>query len=388
MTTLCSIPGLDIVVDGVPTRVRPATTAVVVGPDDDDRTTTTTAPPPYDWSFVDMVYLITCPNADPGSERLTKARGILQEVGLWDRVKVMEFDTDDEDRVRGCYNSHIAVLQDAQETLRLRRQEANGSWFQDLFQSWSASNNGAAVVDRNNNSDARLPKVLVFEDNLELTGNLKQSVLDEVADFTDEADWDMIHLAYTSYVPNLVVERCAPGLARLYSGVGSALGTTSYVISLNGLDAVLREHAARDDAYYGQAIPDVMARLFPTDRYAAVPTPFCRAYTVKSLVNPQLDDLRSLLFRPRLYTQVESLLVVTGLSTNTLLPLVVGVLLSLSLVSGSVTYGAVTEVLRTGTYTSGNVLLPVVSSLFSLLSLAIIGQGVALAPKPVNVDQE
>ena len=67
---------------------------------------------------------------------------------------------------------------------------------------------------------------------------------------------------------------------------------------------------------YVDAIPNVMARLFPDSRFAAYPMPFHRAAAVKSLVNGQLDSLRALLFKPEIYTWWERLLVGTGLSTN------------------------------------------------------------------------
>jgi hypothetical protein len=44
------------------------------------------------WDFVDNVYLITYPNSDPNSERLNKAKGILDKVGLLDCVEVKAFD--------------------------------------------------------------------------------------------------------------------------------------------------------------------------------------------------------------------------------------------------------------------------------------------------------
>ena len=44
---------------------------------------------------------------------------------------------------------------------------------------------------------------------------------------------------------------------------------------------------------YVDAIPNVMARLFPDSRFAAYPMPFHRAAAVKSLVNGQLDSLRA-----------------------------------------------------------------------------------------------
>ena len=60
-------------------------------------------------------YLITCPNGDPGSVRLQRSSNIISEVGLDGMIKTMEFDTDDEDRIRGCYNSHIEVLRQAKK---------------------------------------------------------------------------------------------------------------------------------------------------------------------------------------------------------------------------------------------------------------------------------
>ena len=52
----------------------------------------------FDWSFIKKAYIITCPNADPNSERLNNAKSILKEVDLLNRVEVKEFETDDEDR--------------------------------------------------------------------------------------------------------------------------------------------------------------------------------------------------------------------------------------------------------------------------------------------------
>ena len=66
------------------------------------------------------------------------------------------------------------------------------------------------------------------------------------------------------------------------------------------------------------AIPNVMARLFPKSRYAAFPMPLHRSAGVGSLVNAQLDTLRAALFQPQIYTNWERLLVGTGLSTNVL----------------------------------------------------------------------
>ena len=66
-----------------------------------------------DWSFLDAAFLITCPSTDGSNPRLQKAMTQLQAVGLSDRTEVREFATDDEDRIRGCYTSHITVLEEA-----------------------------------------------------------------------------------------------------------------------------------------------------------------------------------------------------------------------------------------------------------------------------------
>jgi len=371
---ICAAPGVDIVISNNVEQEFIVENA------------STSATAAYDWSFIDQVYLITCPNADFNSERITKTRETLASVGLTgDMVQIREFETDDEDRIRGCYTSHLSVLKEAQTTLLSKRSDTNSQdWFQNMLQSFlggeseiSSENNEATTT-----STPRSPKVLVFEDNLDLTGNLKQSVLDIISNFSDQNPWDMIHLSYTAYVPNLTIQRTdlSNNLVLINSGIGSALGTTAYLISLPGINAVIEEDNER--GYYAP-IPDIMAKLFPESRYAAFPVPFLRAPKTKSLVNPQLDELRSLLFQPMIYTKVEQLLVYSGLSTNVLLPIVIVLLTILSGLSGKVTIDALYELGTTGSY-DGNVLFPLVSSVFSIFSLLILGQGIALAPKPVE----
>ena len=385
---ICSTPGIDIVID--------ESSMSIDGIDEESSSIKTTSITPYDWSFIDQVYLITCPNADPNSQRLTKTKQTLSEIGFTDdKIQIREFETDDEDRIRGCYTSHISVLKEAQLTLNDSKKinfEGQNDWFQNLIQSFFDSEkklNNNIINDKNDGNDSlsipnnneRTPKVLVFEDNLELTGNLAQKVLDNVNTFSNEQTWDMIHLSYTAYVPNLTVKRIPtinPNLVLLNSGVGSALGTTAYLISSKGIDSVIAEH--EKNGYYAP-IPDVMAKLFPVTRYAAFPVPFLRAPKTKSLVNPQLDELRSLLFQPIIYTKVEKLLVFSGLSTNYLLPLTILVLTTLSGLSGKVTLDSLIEFWQTGSY-QGNIVLPLLSSVFSFFSLLILGQGIALAPKP------
>ena len=109
--------------------------------------------------------------------------------------------------------------------------------------------------------------------------------------------------------------------------------------------------------------------------------PFLRAPKIPSLVNPQLDDLRSILFQPGVVVAVQSVLALSGLSSNNLLFATVGSLLGISGVAGKTTFDAGYQLLSTGSY-DGNVILPVLSSAFSLFSLGILGAGAALAPKP------
>ena len=77
--------------------------------------------PSVDWSFIDAAYVITCPQPDGQNPRLDTAWKQLEAVGLASRTEVCEFGTDDEDRIRGCYTSHITVLEKAAQSSRARR---------------------------------------------------------------------------------------------------------------------------------------------------------------------------------------------------------------------------------------------------------------------------
>ena len=339
-----------------------------------------------DWSFIDAVYLITCPNADPDSVRLNNAKGILSDLGLMDKVEIKEFETDDEDRIRGCYTSHVSVLQDAMEQIEQpgnsRGDKNNKDFWQHLSSIFMESPTFNRDNDSNNaNGEKRQARVLVLEDNIGTSGCLDQSTLDAVSSFTSRPDssWDMIHLSYIPYVPNLLVSKTDDSnVVKLSCGIGSALGTTAYIINESGIKSLLREH--NEKGYYA-AIPDVMALQFPETRYASFPVPFLRAPKTPSLVNPQLDDLRSILFQPGVVVAVQSVLALSGLSSNNLLFATVGSLLGVSGITGKTTIDAGYQLLSTGSY-DGNVILPVLSSAFSLFSLGILGAGAALAPKP------
>jgi hypothetical protein len=59
---------------------------------------------------------------------------------------------------------------------------------------------------------------------------------------------------------------------------------------------------------------------------------FHRAAKIGSLVNPQLDDFRRIMFNPAMYTTWERLMVGTGLQNNQLFPGLLGSLVIASLV--------------------------------------------------------
>lgn len=166
--------------------------------------------------------------------------------------------------------------------------------------------------------------ILILEDNLEKTKGMKDTVVSSVAKFLaaqETGGWDVFHLAYMMYVPNLRLQKLKSGdgnVVQMYSKENVAVGTSSYIISKTGVDAVLNYHKA--NGYTGEAIPNVMSNLFPESRYAAYPMVFHRAGKVTSLVNPQLDDFRKVMFSPSLYSFWERLMVTTGLENNQLFP--------------------------------------------------------------------
>lgn len=238
------------------------------------------------WDFLDGIYLIT---TEGGDERVSRTKEQLEKVGMWGKVQVRTFQTDDEDRVRGCYTSHIKVLTDVKKTMQGRDEY----------------------------------KVLILEDNLETTARMSPGTVDNVAEFLGKASsgdggWDVFHLAYMMYVPGLFLKSGqSENVVQMYTDASSAVGTSAYIISKRGVDRMLENNAV---AGYQDAIPNVMSRLFPASRFAAYPMVFHRAGKTKSLVNPQLDDFRKVMFTPAMYTNWEKLMVGTGLQNNQLFP--------------------------------------------------------------------
>ena len=237
------------------------------------------------WDFLDGIYLIT---TEGGDKRVSQTRQQLEKVGMWGKVQVRTFQTDDEDRVRGCYTSHIRVLGDVAKTMAGR----------DDY------------------------KILVLEDNLETTKRMSPHTVDKVSEFLEKKSgpdgFDVFHLAYMMYVPGLFLKDVKEeNVRKMYTDESSAVGTSAYIVSKKGVDAMLRND---EEFGFTEAVPNVMSRLFPESRYAAYPMVFHRAGKINSLVNPQLDDFRKVMFTPVMYTNWEKLMVSTGLQNNQLFP--------------------------------------------------------------------
>jgi hypothetical protein len=122
------------------------------------------------WDFLDGAYLITTSQIE--NKRLEKTKFELESVNLWDKIIIRTFPTDDEDRVRGCYTSHIQVLQEIQKTY-------------------------------NNQPNYQ---ILIVEDNIEKTIQIDSKIIKNVDQFLQSPinkQWDIFHLAYMMYVPGL-----------------------------------------------------------------------------------------------------------------------------------------------------------------------------------------
>lgn len=323
-----------------------------------------------DWSFLDGVYLIHCTNADPEGKRLQTTQNVLENVNLLEDLSIKEFETDDENRIRGCYTSHLSVYRDI-----VNQGSKTGFDFLGAFQPKAASQNDDDKT------------VLILEDNVALNGDFpSQESLASIANFVNNnQDWDVVHLAYIPYVPDLQISKTNDKkIVKLSTGTGSALGTTAYIINTKAMKRLIQED---DERGFQIPIPDVMAKLFGESRYASNPALFVRAPTTKSLVNPQLDDLREILFQPPVAAFAQQLLVLTGLSTNALLPLVVLALLFSSFASLQTSVNFCIDFLTTG-QVNGPWMLPLISVPFSMFSLGLIVQGALLAPKPEEPTDE
>lgn len=229
-----------------------------------------------DWKFLDAIYLITTDKSK--SSRLQQTQQALQDCQLSNLVQIRSFPTDDENRVRGCYTSHIKVLKEIQ------RQFARKTQYQ----------------------------VLILEDNLEMTPNVRREIIQAMESFlTSSPSWDIFHLAYMMYVPGLKLLQLnrhpailtsssneedntnnndisgqstsqidyrqfpwSKHIVQMFAEKTAVVGTSAYIISKHGVERLLQH-----DARYGftEAIPNIMASLFPTTRFACYPMLFHRA---------------------------------------------------------------------------------------------------------------
>ena len=244
----------------------------------------TTIVDPSKWDFVDAVYLITT-TISVNTDRLERTKTQLRSVGLLDKLTIKTFKPDNEDRVRGCYTSHISVMQEIEKKMGKKKDY----------------------------------KVLILEDNLETTGGMSNGVLESIANFIEmKENWDVFHLAYMMYVPGLSLNKQKEkNVVQMKASQQSAVGTSAYMVSKSGVNKMLADYKQNK---FTDAVPNIMAKLFPDSRYAAYPMVFHRTAKIGSLVNPQLDDFRKVMFNPALYTLWEQLMVTTGLQNNQLFP--------------------------------------------------------------------
>ena len=369
----------------------------------------------YNWDFLDAVYLITCDkeeannkdeNVDDELSRLNGVKEILNNINLLDKVQIINFETDDTDRVRGCYTSHIEIINKAKNDIIDNQKSSNDdnkslSWKNILpsLEALFTDTNG----NGNDNSNTRKEEVdekenkqkyvLILEDNLSISiKNFTPKLLSSISSFLKNEntnDINIVHLSYTPFIPNFYIQKSEEkNIIQLNCGEQSALGTTAYILSTNGINTLL-ENDTSNNGYYGLAIPDVMTEIFTSKRYAVYPIPFIRNFDVKSLVNPQLDTLRTLLFIPSIYTIFENILVFTGLSTNVLLPLFIAFIGFVSVYSIGYSIDNIQLLLMNNGFENtdlsfGNIMLSILSGFISIFSLGIIAFGIALAPKPSN----
>ena len=134
------------------------------------------------------------------------------------------------------------------------------------------------------------------------------------------------------YVPGLMLGRTdkstpwSSSVVQMFTQPESAVGTSAYIVGEAGAGKLLQHD--KNAGGYTESIPTLMAKLFPNSRYAAYPMVFHRASKVGSLVNPQLDDFRRVMFSRNIYQTWERLMVTTGWGNEKVLPVVLVTLTS------------------------------------------------------------
>mmetsp|Transcript_406 Transcript_406/g.1129 ORF Transcript_406/g.1129 Transcript_406/m.1129 type:complete len:312 (+) Transcript_406:46-981(+) len=207
--------------------------------------------------------------------------------------QVCVFERDYENGARGCYTSHITILQE--------------------------------MLAKD------LPWAVIFEDNLAILSHegLRQALQSVDAWTRRTSGWSVLHLSLVhsaaslrlcsqeTFTPEacvLRVERTAPdwyGPVRVDQAPG--LGTTAYVISQDAVKCLLEADAKQG---YVQPIDDLLTALF-SRTYAVFPAPVHRS-RAPSLINSDQELFRSIMYDPRVFQAVERLLVWTGFSSSQL----------------------------------------------------------------------
>lgn len=236
-------------------------------------------------------------STDCANERRSNALAALETVC---NPRVRLFKRDVADGARGCYFSHLAVYEEV--------------------------------------TSEGMPWAVIFEDNvLVLSASDLKTMLDTLDEWASAAtSWKILHLSLVHSAASLKlrkadaqkdaqvlgvagvvrVERTAPdwyGPVKIERAPG--LGTTAYVISSEAAKDVLKRHA---ETGYTQPIDDLLVELFgASGTFAAYPAPVHRGRVV-SLINPDQELFRAVMYDPRVFKNVEWTLVQTGLSSSQL----------------------------------------------------------------------
>lgn len=203
----------------------------------------------------------------------------------------------DENGARGCYFSHLSIYREALQK--------------------------------------DLPWALILEDNLILTQSVEQVcelIARTVQWASNSSNWNVLHLSLVHSAASLrlrpveiqgesaklsvvKVERTAPdwyGPVSIERAPG--LGTTAYIISDRAMQQMLD---LSSDSDFGLPIDDLLAERFAGSTYATFPAPLHRGQTA-SLINPDQQFFRSVMYDERIFKAIESALVWTGLSSSQL----------------------------------------------------------------------
>lgn len=209
----------------------------------------------------------------------------------------------DENGARGCYFSHLSIYREALQK--------------------------------------DLPWALILEDNLILTQPVEQ-VCELIAGMvqwaSNSSNWSVLHLSLVHSAASLrlrpveiqgevsaasvvKVERTAPdwyGPVSIERAPG--LGTTAYIISDRAMQQMLdldsSDSSDSSDSDF-RPIDDLLAERFAGSTYATFPAPLHRGQTA-SLINPDQQLFRSVMYDERIFKAIESALVWTGLSSSQL----------------------------------------------------------------------